>query len=86
MRLFLYGTLFDAETLATRGGHASLPARLVPATLYGWRRVAMRGGHYPTLRRARTGVVHGGLLIASARAWEAGGLRRPGLSTGAGCR
>jgi gamma-glutamylcyclotransferase (GGCT)/AIG2-like uncharacterized protein YtfP len=68
MRLFLYGTLLDADTLATRGGHACLPARLVPAALRGRRRVAVRGGRYPTLRRERTGVVHGGSLIASAHA------------------
>jgi hypothetical protein len=30
MRLFLYGTLLDAETLASRGGDASLPSRSCP--------------------------------------------------------
>jgi hypothetical protein len=29
------------------------PVSLAPATLHGWRRVAMRGGRYPTLVRAR---------------------------------
>ena len=68
MRLFVYGTLLDAGTLVTRGGHAGLPARMVPATLPGWRRVALRGGRYPTLRRDRTGVVRGALLTVPARA------------------
>jgi gamma-glutamylcyclotransferase (GGCT)/AIG2-like uncharacterized protein YtfP len=32
------------------------PVSLAPATLHGWRRVAMRGGRYPTLVRARATV------------------------------
>jgi gamma-glutamylcyclotransferase (GGCT)/AIG2-like uncharacterized protein YtfP len=68
MRLFLYGTLLDAETLASRGGDAGLPSRLVPATLTGWQRVGWRGGRYPTLRRRRGSVVYGGLLIIPSRA------------------
>jgi gamma-glutamylcyclotransferase (GGCT)/AIG2-like uncharacterized protein YtfP len=66
-RLFLYGTLLDPATLASCGGHAALPLRHAPATLHGWRRVAARGGRYPTLRRDRAGVVHGAVLAASAR-------------------
>ena len=67
MRLFLYGTLLDAGTLAARGGDARLPPRLVPATLHGWRRVVVRGGRYPTLARARSGIVHGRVLVVPAR-------------------
>ena len=67
MRLFLYGTLLDAETLAAHGGDAGLPSRLAPATLHGWRRVVVRGGRYPALARARSGGVHGRLLVAPAR-------------------
>ena len=67
IRLFLYGTLLDAENLASRGGQAGLNLRLAPATLQGWRRVAVRGGRYPTLRRDRAGFVHGALLTTPAR-------------------
>jgi len=55
MRLFVYGTLLHAGTLASRGGHINLPARMLPAGLPGWRRVALRGERYPTLRRQRAG-------------------------------
>lgn len=51
-----------------RGGDPSLATSRVPATLTGWRRVALRGGRYPTLRRHRGGVVRGALFTASARA------------------
>ena len=44
MRLFLYGTL-----LGDRWAWAAAS----PATLIGWRRVALRGTRYPTLRRDR---------------------------------
>jgi hypothetical protein len=36
MRLFLYGTLLDAGTLAFRGGQPALASRSMPATLPGW--------------------------------------------------
>ena len=65
MRLFLYGTLLDPDTLARRSGDAALPP--VPAVLTGWRRVAMRGGRYPTLRRHRVGAVRGIVLAVPAR-------------------
>ena len=68
MRLFVYGTLLHADTLAMRGGDNLLPAQMVPATLPGWRRVALRGGHYPTLRRHRGGVVRGAVLTVPAHA------------------
>src|SRR5579872_7290134 len=67
MRLFLYGTLLDVETLAARGGNVRLAAQLVPATLRGWRRVILRRARYPTLRRQRDAVVHGALLDAPSR-------------------
>ncbi len=44
MRLFLYGTLLDPGMLARRSGDAALPARRVPATLTGFRRVTVRAG------------------------------------------
>jgi gamma-glutamylcyclotransferase (GGCT)/AIG2-like uncharacterized protein YtfP len=68
MRLFVYGTLLHAGTLASRGGHINLPARMLPAGLPGWRRVALRGGRYPTLRRQRAGIVRGAVVTVPARA------------------
>jgi gamma-glutamylcyclotransferase (GGCT)/AIG2-like uncharacterized protein YtfP len=67
MRLFLYGTLLDPARLARCVGRA---VALTPARLPGWRRVAMRGGRYPTLVRARATVAG-----ALARV-DAAGLRR----------
>jgi len=66
--LFLYGTLLDAATLSQRSGNAALAARLVPATLLGWQRVALRGGRYPTLRRQRSGSIQGALVTLPAQA------------------
>jgi hypothetical protein len=81
MRLFLYGTLLDATELARRSGDPSLPARRTPATLHGWRRVALPDARWPTLRRERAGVVTGALAdvgaVAARRlaAWEDGPYR-----------
>jgi gamma-glutamylcyclotransferase (GGCT)/AIG2-like uncharacterized protein YtfP len=49
MRLFIYGTLIGDPRLELGA----------PATLTGWRRVALRGTRYPTLRRDRNGAVSG---------------------------
>lgn len=70
MRLFLYGTLLDPRRLAQRAADPGLPARLQPAVLRGFRRVAGAGG-YPTLVRDRAGRVEGAMLSVSA-----GALRR----------
>ena len=87
MRLFLYGTLLDAATLARHSGDPNLPARRVPATLHGWRRVALPHAGWPTLRRDRAGVVTGAVVNVTAAAGEAArGLRRRHLSPAAGCR
>ncbi len=67
MRLFLYGTLLEPARLARCVGRT---VRLVPARLRGWRRVAMKGGRYPTLVRARGGVA-GAVAVV-----DAAGLRR----------
>ncbi len=64
MRLFLYGTLLEPARMARCTGR---PVALTPATLRGWRRVAMRGGRYPTLVRAR-GTVHGAVGTVDAAA------------------
>jgi gamma-glutamylcyclotransferase (GGCT)/AIG2-like uncharacterized protein YtfP len=53
VRLFVYGTLV---------GRLSG----VPAELRGWRLVALRGGRYPTLRRAFGGRVRGEVARANA--------------------
>jgi gamma-glutamylcyclotransferase (GGCT)/AIG2-like uncharacterized protein YtfP len=66
MRLFLYGTLLDAGTLAFRGGQPALASRSMPATLPGWRRVTMPGGRYPTLRRGRANCVRGVVIDVAA--------------------
>lgn len=68
MRLFLYGTLLDAATLARHSGDPNLPARRVPATLHGWRRVALPHAGWPTLRRDRAGVVTGAVVNVTAAA------------------
>ena len=67
MRLFLYGTLLDAGRLARLAGDPRLPARLRPAALRGFRRVA-GAGRYPTLVAERTGRVEGAVLELSAAA------------------
>jgi gamma-glutamylcyclotransferase (GGCT)/AIG2-like uncharacterized protein YtfP len=68
LRLFLYGTLLDDATLARHAGDARLPAKAVPATLMHWRRVALRGSHYPTLHPCRSAKVAGALVAAPASA------------------
>ncbi len=64
MRLFLYGTLLDPRRLSRAAGRA---VPVVGAHLPGWRRVAMRGGRYPTLVRAR-GAVPGAVATVDAAA------------------
>lgn len=64
MRLFLYGTLLDPATLATRGGEPALPKRCRHAVLRGWRRVSLARTPWPTLRRCPGGVVVGKVVIA----------------------
>jgi len=66
VRLFLYGSLTDAATLARRSGEPALTRRLSHATLSGHRRVALRAEPYPT-------------LIRDARA-QVCGLLAPGIS------
>lgn len=68
MRLFLYGTLLDADTLSQRSGDPNLPARCVPATLRGWRRVALPQARWPTLRRDRDGMVAGAVVDVTSAA------------------
>ncbi|WP_162530612.1 gamma-glutamylcyclotransferase family protein [Rhodovastum atsumiense] len=62
MRLFLYGTLVDPRRLAGFAGRA-LPR--LPARLPGWRRVALPGGRWPSLRRG-PGEVEGVVVTVDA--------------------
>lgn len=85
--VFLYGTLLDPAILAARAGCRGL--RGVPATLPGWKRVALRRQPYPTLIRARRHAVRGlVLLLAGAplrrlQAYEGAAYRlRPVHPTG----
>ena len=57
MRLFLYGTLVDADALVAHGRQATLARHGAAAALDGWQHVAKRGGG-----------VDGLLLTVSARA------------------
>ncbi len=66
VRLFVYGTLLDPSLVMRVTGQ---PARLVPASLGGYRRVRLRGTPYPTLRRARDAVA-GALLSANAASFR----------------
>jgi len=68
MRVFLYGTLLDPKTLASRSGDPKLPHRGVAAALPGWCRVALPRAPWPTLRRDRSGAVTGVLVDAPAAA------------------
>jgi gamma-glutamylcyclotransferase (GGCT)/AIG2-like uncharacterized protein YtfP len=63
MRLFLYGTLLDPELMTRLAGR---PIPVISATLDGWRRVALPGSRYPTLRRAR-GTVFGAVVTVNGR-------------------
>ena len=88
MRLFLYGTLLDPLRMASCAGR---PVALAPARLPGWRRVARKGGRYPTLVRAR-GAVEGAVATVDAAtlrrlaAYEGPlyDLRRLAVATGRG--
>lgn len=70
MRIFLYGTLLDPRILALRSGRRGLERGAVPAILLGWRRVALRGGPYPTLIRGRGAPVPGLLLVLRGAAFR----------------
>lgn len=68
MRFFFYGTLRDPDVralvLATQVEHSHVR----PALLHGYRRIAVAGAHYPTLRRAVGGVVEGEIVSGLGRA------------------
>jgi hypothetical protein len=62
VQVFLYGTLLDPAVLAAQAGRRGLLRAARPARLLGWRRVRLRRAPFPTLLRARRGVVDGMLL------------------------
>ena len=69
LRLFVYGTLLDADLRRLVWGAADSLAP-EPAYAAGWRAVHVPRQTYPMLRRAPMGGVHGLLLSApSATAW-----------------
>jgi len=70
MRLFLYGTLLDPDVLARRAGTPGLGARMVPATLPGYRRVRMGRTPWPTLRRDPAHVVPGAVVTIGPSAFR----------------
>lgn len=81
MLLFLYGTLLNPKVLAACSGDERLARRMRPATLAGWRRVALRGTPYPTLVPDPGGRVGGAVVRAGAatlarlKAYEGPGYR-----------
>jgi hypothetical protein len=68
VRLFLYGTLLNPYTLASRSGDPALPKRCRSAVLHGWRRVTLAGTPWPTLRRCGNVSVAGKIVIVGAAA------------------
>jgi gamma-glutamylcyclotransferase (GGCT)/AIG2-like uncharacterized protein YtfP len=60
--LFLYGTLLRPAVLERMAGQPGLAARLRPARLEGWARVALRGTPYPTLVPAPGAATTGAVL------------------------
>jgi hypothetical protein len=68
VRLFLYGTLLDPTTLATRGGGPGLPMRRPAAVPRGWRRVTLAGTRWPTPRRCAGCSVAGNIVDVNAAA------------------
>ena len=70
-RLFIYGTLLDAELFEAVTGLAHEAANARSACLAGFRRVHMRGEAYPTLVRAGACRTEGLLVGPLAEAvWE----------------
>ncbi|MBP0465063.1 gamma-glutamylcyclotransferase [Roseomonas sp. PWR1] len=66
--LFVYGTLLDPDVLARMSGEPSLPRRMMPARLEGWRRVHLRGTPYPTLVEDAGAAVEGAVVRAGPAA------------------
>ena len=63
MDLFVYGTLLDDDVRRAVLGAVAQRSLLVPARLAGWRRVYLRGRHYPVIVPHKDSVVAGALLL-----------------------
>ncbi len=70
-RLFVYGTLLDADLRRAILGPGARQLRETTAALIGYRRVALPGGTYPTLRRDPAARVDGSVLEGLDRTMEA---------------
>ena len=68
MRVFVYGTLLDADVRIAVLGRTAAMLPVEPATLEGYRRVAMRGRTYPVIVPDANGTVAGALLRGLSRA------------------
>lgn len=60
--LFFFGTLTDADVLRVVLGRRVAPSELVPASLAGFRRVAVAGTAYPALSPRSNAIVAGVLF------------------------
>ncbi len=70
-RLFVYGTLLDADLRRALLGPGAQHLNETTAALIGYRRVAQPGGTYPTLRRDPAARVDGSVLVGLDRTMEA---------------
>lgn len=71
LRLFVYGTLLDADLRLAVLGAAAQHISVVSAVLKGYERVAIEGCAYPALRRDAAAQVDGCVLSGMDRAMEA---------------
>lgn len=71
MRFFFYGTLLDADVRAAVLGKLA-PVEIEPATLKGWRRLALAGLVFPIARPHWSSSIDG--LLARGLSAEAGRL------------
>lgn len=71
MRLFVYGTLLDADLRRALLGPAARRLSVTNAVLKGYRRVALHGGVYPALRRDAAARVDGCVQAGTDRTVEA---------------
>ncbi len=71
MRLFVYGTLLDADLRRALLGPKARRLGMAAAVLRGYRRVALHGDAYPAIRRDAASRVAGCVLSGTDRAMEA---------------
>lgn len=66
MTLFLYGTLMDVDVMSKVLDRPFAERELLPATLSGWRRHAVRSASYPVILPDAAGRVEGRLMVRPA--------------------